>query len=325
MQWWPKVVFMLLTLLILPQLSFGYGTIAGTVISQPADAVTFNYHNTNLKPVATQNATTVVNSTAVLGVEGLTGNILQRYTSSAAGVTSSVALVNDFINRSNRAVTISATNVTLFTQFGNRSAGTIANWKGSFVTGSYRDVAADNQVTFSFKIKPAANAVNLSAAQTTLNIAITNPSNAQSYTGFNSLVYGGFSTLSQTVTGSVTGPEISVINRYKEVDTTGLVGFSGVVSATNGAIVPGAKVKYVIVVKNIGTATAANVAVGDNIPVHTTFFDIPAGGDQNSVLYKNSGVFGGFTSSANVQAVRFIKTNLPMDSIATFNYAVTVN
>jgi uncharacterized repeat protein (TIGR01451 family) len=320
------ILIAVISLLVIVAAANAIGTTANTLIDSTATSVTLSYSG---YADVTFNLTTAPQVTKSVGAvygfnfyNSVTANLYSPTVTSgytAAGVT--LNLFQNIVNISNDTITVSVrTSGNAVSLAGN--SGTLANW--IFTVTSPTDNLDLNEVTNSWrvKIKPAADALNLSQAGITLNVfmvGFTTPN--MQYTGYNNNVYGGYNQFGYGIAATISGPDLVLLSRYSTISSS-MPGYTGGVSD----LVPGSKVTYTIVVKNQGLATANNVAVVDSIPANTTFFGITAGGNETSVDYKISGVFGAFSlPSSNVTDIRFNKATLAPNTVSTFNYEVTID
>lgn len=257
-----------------------------------------------------------VTSNPVTLIQGITGNITTVNFFIGAGISTSIESLS-ITNQSNQAVTLNSSYSSFVSL--NAKAGNLAEWIAYASPNVASNIAADNNQNFDYQIKSAFNAAHQGATQTTINLAIQNASAVQNYIGFNQISYGGAANFEAGLTTIIVGPEITIISRTTTFNVP--ENFIG-----NTDLVPGSKISYTFVIQNTGAAIANTINITDVIPNNTTFYEIPNGGSEDSIEYKILGSYGSFSPpSSNVDALRFIKTQLNINEIATFNYTVTVN
>jgi len=286
-----------------------------------------SYNGFNQNPIY---AGSNLNSTPVLPVYGFnfyssaTTNLLSptdNNRSTGAGV--SVNFLQNIVNISNDIsnIVVSVTGNPI-TVIGN--PGTLAAWQFGVVNPTLNLSADAVSNNWRPQIKPAGNALNGSQAGTSLNVIIPGglAANTQ-YTGFNNNLYGGYNEYTYFYSASIGGPSLRLLSRSSAIDSA-LSGYGG----GGSDLVPGAKITYVLVIINDGSADASTINITERVPLNTTFYAIEPG-DHNNINYID--VTGNIHAtfdlpSANVKSLIFKKnTLLPNGATATFNYSVTVN
>jgi uncharacterized repeat protein (TIGR01451 family) len=128
---------------------------------------------------------------------------------------------------------------------------------------------------------------------------------------------------------------ILIVSEYQILNKIAPV--SGGYTGNSDDLVPGSKIVYSLRVINTGNGTANAVVVRENIPLHTTFFEVPAGSDVveigqslgqvTDVDYKVSGVYQANPPSnlSTVQGLRFNVPPIAPSGNVLLRYTVTVN
>lgn len=322
-----KILFWMVLFLFGMTTMHAIGTVKGIVITAPTPSCTVAYKTYTGIDMPTVNPVAVLSANAVAGVYGFNLGSVVTTNLAQATVTRSITAIGVTGNLYQSVTNISNDPTNIVFKFKGTSrviqgnVGTLALWKFGIKQATLNVNIDSTTNNWKVTIWPSITARNASEAAITVNVSIPGAATLTRYKGFNQKYYGAYGSYDYLISAYVSGPDIQLVNRLLNVSTSGLVGYTG----TAGAVVPGAKLTYTVVIKNNGSSTANAVAVADSIPVNTTFHSIPSGGNQDLVEYKNSGVWGSFISSANVQAIRFKKTSLSKATTATFNYSVTVN
>jgi uncharacterized repeat protein (TIGR01451 family) len=213
--------------------------------------------------------------------------------------------------------------------------GTPGSWSINSDVLKREGILFDQTGTFVVIATADVKARYASVATVTVNYALSGhkPSQVVAYTGFNDQPYGGLGTVPVLLTFSIQGPNIVVLSATRNVVAPGSLGT---------ALVPGAKVTYEYVVKNIGDVVANSIVINQTIPVHTSFYGIT----NASTILESSGTVStdvdyfngrgttpsntwigtmGSVPSGNITKLRFNKPTVQPGEVVTLNYAVTVD
>lgn len=184
-------------------------------------------------------------------------------------------------------------------------------------------VAEDGDGVVAVSVTVPPNAVN----NTTWNIEIVCSANGNpivtQYTGFNSGDYGGDGQVTSNLMFVVAGtPYILLIDRTVEIDTTGMTDYTG----TADQPVPGAKLKYTIVLENnstSGDAGAVDITLTDYTPDDTTYF----AGEDSYTSDGDSTFTAPAISNGATGAVTWTQDGgaLDLGERVTFNYTVIID
>jgi len=314
--------------------AFAIGTLSGTSIDNTSTSVTLSFSGSG---AVTFNVTQSAQiSATVQGIQGfnfnqvLTTNLTIPTTTNANTNAGVLGYAREFVtNISNKPVTVSfQTTGTVKSLSGN--PGTTANWVFGFTNSSLNFNADTSTDNFAPNVTPANNALNGSVAGISVNVFIVgyDPATPNTqYTGFNGNTYAGYNFYQYQLTGTVSGPEMVIVNRIIEATAIPTInGYSGPVLLT----VPGSKLTYTIVIRNIGTADAATVNISDLVPQDATHVDYlvssasGTGSPTISYLDPVSPVTPAGTIDPSVKKINWLFTNIPTGETRTVNYSVVI-
>ena len=312
-----------------------FGTTANIVITSPSSNYVLDYKDLNQVAQSTVHPATPLNSTPVTAVYGLVSNVASTETTrSIQSGRPATALTHVIRSRSNPAagVTINFSSLGFVQKMGN--IGTPGNWSINSDVLKRKGILFDQTGTFVVIATADVKARYASVATVTVNYALSGhkPSQVVAYTAFNDQSYGGLGTVPVLLTFSIQGPNLVVLsNTHVVLDPRG-----------GASLIPGAKVTYEYVVKNIGDVVANSIVINQAIPVHTSFYGISDSAtvsENSSVVSTDVDYFNGrgttpsntwigtmgSVPSGNITKLRFNKPTVQPGEVVTLNYAVTVN
>jgi N-acetylneuraminic acid mutarotase len=230
---------------------------------------------------------------------------------------------------------------------GVNQSGQILNnvFRGTLIETRSPNQVQDTGVEFNFYTTPSSYAFNNSQGLVTLNYFLSSDiptSRIGNYTGFNSTSYGGSARLSPLTTTSVVGPDLVFMSRSKTIEAP--AGYNG----SPIAAVPGAKIKYKIVIHNQGLADSTTVNITELIHNHKEvvyFYNSPktelayatnsnVTSSTTTVNYslesapavfdKNESNLSAGKYDPDVAAIRWSLSKLESNKYATLNYTVVI-
>ena len=303
------------------------GTSAGTVITANATDLEITYTDTGSNVQPTVNALADITAT-VSAIYGLDGGTVAPDLDNVVLAGNATTYTVYFRNVGNTSDTVS---------FNYDNVATInyqglpgSTWEVSPLSASSQLLSEFAVATVSFTVTASMDAGNGSKGFVTVN-AITERTPVGAYTGFNTNLYGGAPTYSYTTTTTVSGPDVVIVTKNLVLVTAPTAnGYNG----GDNDVVPGAKLKYQVVLKNQGT-TANAVALEQAIPAHTDYLkgSMAVVGSAGITPVKEffNGSFNtdsGSTTDATVSKIRFSFTEMRDGSstpkYVTLNYTVVV-
>jgi len=324
-------IFLIVVLASMP--TNALGTAAGTTINNLATDINIDFKGpTN---VTFNLATSAVITNTVLGIYGFNFNDFGDTTLTTPNynqILTNVGVLNGvrepIFNLSNQSVTISYQTIgSVRSVSGN--PGTLTNWNFNFSNSSLRLSGDETTDNFIPNVTPASDAQDLSAAAISLNITIvgTNPATPnQQYTGFNDVLYGGYTSYEYEIKGYIFAPLLSIVTRSVETIAPTVNGYTG----PDTAVVPGSKITYTLVIKNIGSDTAATVNVSDFIPQESNYVEYlvnSANGTGSPVMSfydPNNALTPAGTVDSNVKKINWQLLSILSGESRTLNYTVVV-
>jgi uncharacterized repeat protein (TIGR01451 family) len=324
-------IFLIVALASLP--ANALGTSAGTTINNLTTDINIDF-------TGPTNVTFNVSASAqithtVLGVNGFNftdfGNVILSSPNYNQILTNAGVLNGarePIFNLSNQPVTISFQTIGAVRSVSG-NPGTLNNWNFNFsnsTLGLTQDTTTDNFVP---NVTPASDAQDLSAAAISLNITIvgTNPATPnQQYTGFNDVLYAGYTSYEYEMTGYIFAPLLTIVTRSAEVIAPTVNGYAG----ADAAVVPGSKIIYTLVIQNIGSDTAATVNVSDFVPQESSNVEYlvnSANGTGSPVMSfydPNNAMTPAGTVDSNVKKINWQLLLIPSGESRTLNYTVVV-
>ena len=307
------------------------GTSAGTVITANATDLEITYTDTgsNVQPTVNALADITATVSAIYGLDGGALDITSTLSKSLlAG--NAVNYTVYFRNVGNISDTVSFDyNATTINYQGLPGS----TWSVSPLSASSQLLSEFAVATVSFTVTASMDAGNGSKGFVTVN-ASTGSLPVGAYTGFNTNLYGGAPTYSYTTKTTVSGPDVVIVTKnLLLVIAPTANGYKG----GNNDVVPGAKLKYQVVLKNQGT-TANAVSLEQAIPAHTDYLKksmtvVGSAGIGATKQYIISGVPADDSLASNVtdstvSKIRFSFTEMKDGSstpkYVTLNYTVVV-
>jgi len=316
---------------------YAAGTSAGTPIIAVSSNLIIEYQDTNNNPQPTVTGDITLTDT-VSAIYGLGLSVLSS--SQAVPVSASATFTFTATNKSNTGTTINfALNdhyaLPVISYSDNVRKG-VNEWQVSTLNGvSTYFVFEDAVAIVTLSVTVNADARDSVTGYVTMNAFLDNNATPNgSYVGLNNVNYGGVSQDAVVVSTIAMSPEIIFI-------TTNIL--SIIAPTANGYpgngndLVPGAKIIYQMVIKNIGMSTANITEVIQNIPNNTAYLlssmssTFPSVNEilfatfvDNEIVTKYElDVVGGVTPA--VLSIRFTLTDLPPNTSSTLNFTVVVN
>jgi uncharacterized repeat protein (TIGR01451 family) len=319
-----KIIITFLIVLAVAGASWAAGTSEGTVITARAASLNATYDDG--QGGAAQNLNKALLTDVDKAITAIYGLLYQAGSSTietvvAGGVNEHVTRLLTVRNNANTAdaITCATSNAVLHQVAGDGSV--LNDWLAGLSFGlSDPNPAEDADVAVTIGVTIPALAVN----GTSLNIdlsADTASTPVGQYTGWNGTSYGGSAQQLRTATFLTQGtPYLEVVSRTSEV--TAPAGYTG---GANDAV-PGARIKYTVVVKNAAptsSAAAANIAFNDQTPVNSTYYaaEPMSFTADDGVAFTTANVAGALTWTQSNSGTNSLKVG----SFVTLNFTVTID
>lgn len=309
------------------------GVTANTDIVDQGSGLVINLKNTSGSdlPVVNGSGDITSNVQAMYGME-LTSSLPSDVTTSK---NNTITYTYSFDNKSNTTIDIDFAEGG-FTNTGNFgtawSRNTPSNVSGLSIDGSTGSL--------DYEMVVPNNAQDGSKGIGDISFTLSNGSNFGAYTGFNGTSYGGIGLQSDTVTTTVTAPDIHVLAKtIKVIYAPTANGYAG----HDNDPVPGSIIEYAIILSNQGSYASTTTNVTETIPANAVFLEIPGDSDitegdgdvntENDVDYdtNNDGVSddGGsgltsYVARQSVNQIRFHIQSISSGQTMTLKYRVTI-